>query len=197
MENANDSSGNSRNLTASSVSFARAKFRFGALMSRSIESYLRSYDSFDIDKYADNWTLMGWFLASSLTTGDLTEIVYFSGAGETYVRVTLKSLSSVWNLQIASAVSQTTNYPVGAAINTWYHVAVAYAGSTHTLYIYFNGALLGTIAQSIRSYGDTRLTFGHDVDHCINGLLDEFAVYSKTLTAQEIRRYYAWATGRL
>jgi len=166
-------------------------------MSRSSSSYLRSYSDFGIDKYAEDWTLMGWFLASSLTTGDPTEIVYFSGAGETYVRVTLKSLSSVWNLQIASAVIQTTNYPVSLAINTWYHVAVSYVGSTRTLYIYFNGALMGTIAQSTGSYGDTMLKFGKDSDYCINGLLDEFVLYSKTLTAQEIRRYYAWAMGKL
>jgi hypothetical protein len=195
LENANDSSGHSHTLTNSDASFSSAKFGVGVLLSRSKSAYLGVYSNLSITKYSDNWTAMGWVCASPVT-GAENQLFYFSDTGGGAIRVSYYYHGGAWNLYVVTG-SAAVYYPVPLSSGTWHHIAIANVGSTHVLSIYFDGNLLGSQNINEVAFGETVFYFGWSSHYGVNGYEDEFAIYNKTLTAQEIRRYYAWATGRL
>jgi hypothetical protein len=95
----------------------------------------------------------------------------------------------------------------GVSIQTgrWYHVAATFdpntSNSTAGVRFYLNGALLGGGNDfTPRTPSGAPLTIGRDTitaNTLFNGLIDEPAVYSRTLTAAEIRdQFYAGSGGK-
>lgn len=70
--------------------------------------------------------------------------------------------------------------------NTWYHIAATYDGSAMKIYI--NGTLDASVAATGNFTANGILYLGRNYDNSrtINGALDEFRVWKKALTAQEI-----------
>ncbi|MBL3546775.1 endo-beta-N-acetylglucosaminidase H [Chryseobacterium sp. KMC2] len=70
--------------------------------------------------------------------------------------------------------------------NTWYHVAATYDGATMKLYV--NGNLDASTAATGNFTANGILYMGRNYDNsrALNGSLDEFRVWKKALTAQEI-----------
>ncbi|MCQ9641437.1 fibronectin type III domain-containing protein [Chryseobacterium sp. WG14] len=70
--------------------------------------------------------------------------------------------------------------------NTWYHVAATYDGAAMKLYV--NGNLdASTVATgNFTANGILYMGRNYDNSRALNGLLDEFRVWKKALTAQEI-----------
>lgn len=78
------------------------------------------------------------------------------------------------------------NSITGLNTNTWYHVAATYDGSSMKIYI--NGNLDASVASTgnFTANGILYLARNYDNSRTLNGFLDEFRVWKKALTAQEI-----------
>ncbi|AYZ14637.1 T9SS C-terminal target domain-containing protein [Chryseobacterium arthrosphaerae] len=70
--------------------------------------------------------------------------------------------------------------------NTWYHVAATYDGTAMKLYV--NGSLDGStpVTGNFTANGILYLARNYDNSRTLNGSLDEFRVWKRALTAQEI-----------
>ena len=86
----------------------------------------------------------------------------------------------------------------GETANTWYHVAVTYAGSTtKALQMYINGSASGSPATAVNAtITVSTATFGVGANQSgtagFNGLLDEVWVTGQLLTAANIQSIYAY-----
>ncbi len=70
-------------------------------------------------------------------------------------------------------------------LNTWHHVAVSYDGTT--LKFYYDGILLSSHIGLTRNTTGTTLFVGKTVnDVAFSGILDDIALYTRALTAQEV-----------
>ncbi|MHA2305131.1 MAG: LamG domain-containing protein, partial [Candidatus Hodarchaeales archaeon] len=69
----------------------------------------------------------------------------------------------------------------------WYHVAGTYDGSIMRLYL--NGELVGSHEVSGISWGWNQVDLSH-AGEALDGLLDEVAIYNRTLSAEEINAIY-------
>ncbi|REC48880.1 endo-beta-N-acetylglucosaminidase H [Chryseobacterium pennipullorum] len=78
------------------------------------------------------------------------------------------------------------NGNTGLNPNTWYHVAATYDGANMKLYI--NGNLDASTAATgnFTANGILYMARNYDNSRTLNGFLDEFRVWKKALTAQEI-----------
>ncbi|MDR2234560.1 MAG: fibronectin type III domain-containing protein [Chryseobacterium sp.] len=70
--------------------------------------------------------------------------------------------------------------------NTWYHVAAVYDGASMKLYINGNLDASNTASGNFTANGILYLGRNYDNSRTLNGFLDEFRVWKKALTAQEI-----------
>ena len=85
----------------------------------------------------------------------------------------------------------------------WYHVVGTFNSPTNSVSIYINGVLAvgGSAIGGARTVSGVPLDIGHSTalggNRFFNGLIDEPAVYSRELTANEIRDlYYAQSGGK-
>lgn len=70
-------------------------------------------------------------------------------------------------------------------LNTWHHIAVTYDGTT--LKFYYDGTLLSSHTGLTRNTTGTTLYLGKTVnDVAFSGTLDDVALYTRALTAQEV-----------
>ncbi|MDH6251835.1 hypothetical protein M2347_001562 [Chryseobacterium sp. H1D6B] len=78
------------------------------------------------------------------------------------------------------------NSNTGLNTNTWYHIAATYDGSSMKIYI--DGNLDASIAATgnFTANGILYLARNYDNSRTLNSFLDEFRVWKKALTAQEI-----------
>lgn len=85
-----------------------------------------------------------------------------------------------------------TSVNVLPAFNTWFHVAVAYDSTASAPSFYLNGQLLGigSIASSTGTYGTSGdAVIGNrasDGLRGLNGIVDDFRIHSRAMTAAEI-----------
>ena len=84
--------------------------------------------------------------------------------------------------------------------NAWHHIAMAYETNSETLNVYIDGQLDGTGWMENTSYTTTTpLLIGYDGYgyYPFSGIIDEFAIYSRPLSASEILAIYnAGAAGK-
>lgn len=78
------------------------------------------------------------------------------------------------------------NSSTGLNTNTWYHIAATYDGTAMKLYI--NGTLDASVntTGNFTANGILYLARNYDNSRTLNGFLDEFRVWKRALTAQEI-----------
>ncbi|MCS4303212.1 endo-beta-N-acetylglucosaminidase H [Chryseobacterium sp. BIGb0232] len=70
--------------------------------------------------------------------------------------------------------------------NTWYHVAATYDGAAMKLYINGNLDASAPVTGNFTANGILYLARNYDNNRALNGSLDEFRVWKRALTAQEI-----------
>jgi hypothetical protein len=192
-----DNSGNGNNGTDTAMSYGPAYSRFsggqGANFNGS-SSYIRVEHSASLS------------MANAITIGAW---VYFNDVSRQYAAITLKGSSTDWNwhFQLYNDLISWGTYTTAEnnlqsttiiSPHTWYHVVVTYDGSTKTIYI--NGRLdsYNSVSGNFRS-NTTPLGIGVFIDGAnlsryFNGYIDEVAIFSRALSAQEISQYYQWAT---
>jgi len=72
------------------------------------------------------------------------------------------------------------------ATNTWYHVAAVYDGASMKLYVNGVEDASNTVSGNFTANGILYLGRNYDNSRTLNGFLDEFRVWKKALTVQEI-----------
>lgn len=97
-----------------------------------------------------------------------------------------------WGAQASNNWVSATNDP---DLNLWEHIAGTYNGSTLRLYI--NGELDNSLSVANAFTNVANLSIGHGWDGYLNGLVDELAIFNRTLSAQEIKNLYKRGALRL
>ncbi len=129
----------------------------------------------------------------------LRDFVFESGPGGAAVNFdvsfgTSDANGSVFNSFVGANNSNIVPGGGNLATGTWHHVVHTFAsnGTTTTLTVYLNGALQGTAGAPTASMDFTFLNFGANRDNhrIFDGMLDEVAVWDRTLTGVEARELH-------
>ena len=144
------------------------------------------------------FTMSVWVYLTG-TTGYRTVCGNFGSVGNTTgVQITIWPLtgSVPANAPTVYYGSTSINATTGAAANVWNHVAATRSGNAVTIYL--NGVQVGS-GTNAGSVGTSRnWTLGQDTDSTAEpmiGYIDDHAVYSRPMTANEIRRLYLLGRG--
>ncbi|ROH95863.1 endo-beta-N-acetylglucosaminidase H [Chryseobacterium daecheongense] len=78
------------------------------------------------------------------------------------------------------------NSNTGLNTNTWYHVAATYDGASMKIYVNGNLDASSNVTGNFTANGILYLARNYDNSRTLNGFLDEFRVWKKALTPQEI-----------
>jgi|GEM_PF-1259719 len=145
-----------------------------------------------------------WYYSAALPAGSSTGALYYEPTGASgYTRFGVYHISngSIW-----AGMRDTENsaafgcYSANLSLGAWHHVATAFNAGSDVLALYVDGALICSNTASKGSFTNTApatdMTLGLQVPYVngINGTIDEFALYNKTLSASEILAHYN--TGR-
>lgn len=197
--NANDSSGQGNNGTATSVTFSKTngKFNEGGNFSNASGSKIDVGDV-GVLEFSGDFSVICWFNRVSNATTNLR--ILSKGA-----EFSTDAGFAIWasDTQVVGAISNGTTRTISNAVNhlgtgVWQMVALVRSGSNQILYL--NGVAKDTItAASGSTAGTSIFSIGSSrgVGLYWEGKIDEAAIFSKALSASEIRKWYAWATGKL
>ena len=142
---------------------------------------------------ANNYTISCWARINSST--DSGDSVWRMLIGSSWgVSLYYLASSTAWKVEWASAGSG--NITTSAiSQDTWYHVVLVNNGGTFTLYL--NGVSQGTGSTSSVS-SSTSITIGSDgTGNYFSGLIDDFGIWSRSLSTTEISALYNSGTGAL
>ncbi len=139
-----------------------------------------------------NFTIEAWVKLKSTT--NWSRIFDFGDNTTTYMFLTPQN-GTTSRLRFAITTSssggeQRIDGPSALAASAWYHVAVTLGGNTGILYV--NGVAVGTNGamtlhpSSLGSTVNNYIAKSQWPDPCLNGLLDEFRIYSVALSPAEI-----------
>jgi hypothetical protein len=75
-------------------------------------------------------------------------------------------------------------------LNQWYHIAATFDSDNNAQRLYLNGALEATGTQATGATGTTwsKAFIGRVGNQFLNGFIDEVSVFSRVLTATDIKR---------
>jgi hypothetical protein len=187
-----DESGKKHNGAAKNAKWTARGKRGGGCEFSGNESYLDAGTSPDWDFDASKgWSLLFWVYPC----GRLNEMCFFCRPGDN------DSLQGGENYLYYQSHSQPEGLSWGAingewdsgvtlALDKWQQIALVYDPAARQASIYVDGELKASIAGSVgRSSGP--LYIGDNVNiNFLNGRLDEFMIYSRALSADEIKKMY-------
>lgn len=139
-----------------------------------------------------NFSMAAWVKLNALSSG--MRIFDFGNGTNAYMYLTpMNSATGFWRFALTTSGSggeQQINTSVAPVPGTWIHVAVTLSGSVGTLYLNgtsvgtntgltLNPASLGTLTQNY--IGKSRFS-----DPYLNGLIDEFYLFGRALSASEV-----------
>lgn len=141
------------------------------------------------------WSVALWFNATSITPTAYADRLFSvkRGASGTSGSSSSPYLAAGQLGYLYYSGATATDVPDVHAINTgmWYHFAVTYNGSLHRVYL--NGQLVGSYAGSTPAIGSHEATIGcfnvANPDE-FNGLIDDFQIYNRVITQQEVTEIY-------
>jgi hypothetical protein len=112
-----------------------------------------------------------------------------SGYHLNYEIGTAKTFKIMANSQTGAATTGTIDYNSG-----WYHIVGTIQGTTAKIYV--NGVLNNTASVTASTANNNNVLIGqalvsHPTDRGFNGLIDEVAIFNRTLSAGEIEDMYA------
>lgn len=126
------------------------------------------------------YTIAAWF---NSTQGNAGGILGYGSTG-TCIGNNLRLDGSTRFLSYWYGCDYSSN-SVSNFLNAWHHVAVSYDGTT--LKFYYDGTLLSSHTGLTRNTTGTTLYVGKTVnDVAFSGILDDIALYTRALTAQEV-----------
>lgn len=188
LENTNDDSGNARTLTNHGASFVTAKIGVGA----SVESgtYLSRADNAGIDPSESN-TLM--FKIKFSVFGNDSYLVTLYHQYWYYIKIFYDNGLKA-SIQYSSGNSGSLPNPF--TLGKWYRVALTYNSTGRIVTFYVGGVPITTFTGGTQTIGTSTFSiWGAESDG--SAIIDEVVLYQELKSAQWIRRYNAWATGKL
>lgn len=150
------------------------------------------YSCGDIDTYGNNLTLMLWVNFDSLPDNNMPLIAKWSGGGfNPFMLNIIRSGSGVSPLRpqfqgnFGSVIATTA-----LTTNDWYHIT-SKRNETHVC-IYINGELENCVSGIIdMTFNAIPIDIGHDTaGNAIDAQIDEYRMYNRTLSDDEIRVIY-------
>ncbi len=193
--------------TAITYSLANGKLGQGAGFNGS-SSKITIPDSNALD-LTTNHTINLWLKFTALpTSGAIQNILCKYDSGGTYgaggydINV-VESSGNIITRYFPYPASNIVQFTRTYSLNTYYMLTVSYDNSY--LYIYLNGSLMSTTACTGAFTANTKpLEVGHfgslnptsELGRWFNGSIDEVSVWNRSLTANEIRKMYAWQVGK-
>lgn len=181
-----------------STSLVEGKSGKGVKLSGSAQLYYPGKDNFNIQK----GTIAFWAKRDlSWKQKELGFVMVKAIAGETWNQSSLYFSVTRWNqirLGIFDRYKKQTLYmvrPVPAQADVWYHLAATFTdGEVH---IYLNGEEGSYVSDGlgdpmmVMPSGDVKyLQIGSDYNHAFEGVMDEFRVYNRVLSPEEIKALY-------
>lgn len=207
LEDVNDGSGNGFNLTnRGTCTFAAGKFANAVILGNAnTTKYLDIANNLTLDTYkAGIFTISSLvYLQTAPTSGNYE--TFWGIENNTKAQVIMKYNNAGGTLQLYYEIYtggvETLTWNVTLALNTWIYIVIVKNGTTLTAYL--DGVSLGNKTITIADASPARsnqFTIGTDVFSAAGhwkGNIDETAVFLYAKTAAEVRKDYAWATGRL
>lgn len=146
--------------------------------------------SLDLNK---GYTTSAWIYLSEATAAGMAYAVYPRLAFLNFNAAATPSQIYVGPRTATYSTGYTLNY--ATPIAKWVHFSVSYDG-TNNLRIYIDGKLTQSIAVGAAQLGTTanQITIGNEGAsslHFMKGMIDDFSIYDKVLTADAIRHIYA------
>lgn len=190
---ATDSSGNSRNGTATNVTWGTAGVigTCGTFAKTSPSGITTTYGS-TIDPSVTPVTVCCWAKATSASATQI--FMSFGTASGTTKRMQVGMYNSYWTIGVQSTglTSGYAGYNTTATSTDWTHIAVVMDGSNMKLYV--NGAFSHQLSYTSYTFqGNFGLSIYSGQE--FTGLIDDARVYSAALTATEIGQIYNSGSG--
>jgi len=199
QNNSLDNSGHGYNGTDTAVTYGQRGFRdgMGSVNFNGSNSYIQTPNLSAINSNTQPYSVAVWFNAAAAgvivnETGEASISAYWH---QSFMEI-LSSGSVVVRVFSLSPVT------AGAAtFNTWHYVVLTYDGTNVRSYLdgVAGGTTTGTRSSpSTIGYGEYFNLGAADSTNLgsgawFNGLMEEFAVFSRALSPQEISQYYNWA----
>lgn len=203
--NSTDFSGNNNHGTDTSITYSTAngKFGQGAGFNGTSSKIVIPDVSINGLKIAGSQTWGAWIYPTSNSAVGRTIIGRATTNASQILRLdyntgAIAGKSDV-QFQITGLTPNSSGVSSDLSLNKWHSVIGVYDGTQLKLYI--NGALVNSASVTGTPHNPTS-QFGIGVlgDYTsfnyFAGNIDEVFIYSRALTSQEIRNYYAWASGR-
>lgn len=200
--NSNDSSGNAYNGVDTNITYSLANGKFGqgagfnGTSSKIVANAPDYYGS-------QNLSFSAWIYLTSLPPSGKKMVpftVFESATPTTYDKAIRINNNGSVETYVYDGVEKIAVSPAGSiSIYNWYHVFGVFDGSY--IYLYLNGDFVTKVVAS-GSYNFTtpKIGIGHYDGGASNsyyaGGIDEIALFSRALSASDIRKWYAWARGR-
>lgn len=208
LENTTDSSGNGNTLTNNnSVAFNAAKFGNGAdFGSSNSNKSLQILNNLGISntsitmscwskRNAEISTGIQTFFAHNDSTTRTKDYVYYDYNGGTRRLIFSHTKNFVGSADVV--------YNITLGTNNWYHLAYVFDGTN--VYAYLNGLYLGTASTTGNGTTQGHNSFaigglpndnGTGFNNYSSSIIDEVIVENRVWSAEEVKKYYTYASGR-
>jgi uncharacterized protein len=190
-----DSSGNGKTATLTAATWAAGKINNAVSMSGSTQ-YVSMPTG--IVSTLNDFSIATWVKLNAVTTWTR---IFDIGTGTTVNMFLTPTSGTAIRFAITTGGSgseQRINGTAALPSGTWKHVAVTLSGSTGVLYV--DGVQVGTnTAMTLKpsSLGNTNLNYigkSQYGDPYLNGLVDDFRIYDRALSAAEVQALFTGAT---
>ena len=193
LENANDTSDNSYNLTGTAPSYVSAKFSNGGDFESGSSNYLNIADASCANlEISGSQTWCGWIKAESIAQ---MAVMGKSDSGATawaglYVNVTTGTVG--FNLNGLTGAQITSDVAIVAG--SWYFVAGVYDSSAGLNKVFVNGTKKEAVASGTHTHSDGDFSIGRlgafSSNWYFDGVIDDCAIFNRALTDTEINALY-------
>jgi hypothetical protein len=184
--NANDSSGNGNHgALQNGATFTTGMFG-QAFQLDGVNDWISTPQSFSNDQ---SHTISAWINWSGHTASAFQEIVSWWNNPDPGLTRTFLGVAQGGSFGPMRYGDAWYNVPVSPPVGQWAHIAATYDGATNNRQAYLNGVLMATLAGSAEARFSTTLAIGRQGDlngEFWNGLIDDLALYDRTLNSGEI-----------
>jgi hypothetical protein len=188
IQNVADRSGNANHgkmsgFTSTSSATVLGKLGQGLQFDGS-NDHIQSVSGFNKTNIGGTPTISFWIRpAGAQATVGIMQIASALTSGNPWVLLQRTNSTTVrWFLDANYRITQTVND------NIWYHIALTYNGTTWQAYK--NGVADGSYVGGIGANNGTYTWFGNGYNGYFKGSLDDVRIYSRTLSATEIKQLY-------
>lgn len=203
LEDVSDSYGSNTLTNGTSVTFVAGKVNNAASFSAASNQYLTIADNANLTMGDIDFTVSCWAYASSFTNAVNGVVSKYGGAGSREWTIYWQNASTpdafVSRISSDGTAVVTITTTAEGLVETWYHLVMWYDKTKDSLYLQINN---GTIYQASHSGGaynsSVALLIGRNTGTSDDwsGLIDEVAIWKRTLLPAERSYLYNSGSGR-